>query len=282
MKIKKVLNNNAVISVNEKNQDIIITGLGIAFQKKSGEFIDSDKVERIFKVEDGESSNRIQRLVDTIPIECFNVSEKILEQAKNSLGTELNESVIFTLADHISFALERLKNGIDITNPLVWEVKQYYLDEYKAGQYSLDIIEESFGVRLPEDEAASIALHLVNARVDKSITEVVKIIKILQDSLNIVKYHYLIDFDEEVLAYQRMVTHLKFFAQRIVVGQNLAEDGDELYNMVKVQYPEAFKCASKIKEYAKDSYGFNVSNSELTFLTVHIERVVNSSKNKTE
>ncbi len=278
MKIKKVLNNNAIISVNEKGQDVVITGSGIAFQKKSGEEVDQSRIERVFKVEDNESSNRIQRLVDTIPITCFEVSEEILSYAQLTLGTKLNESAIFTLADHIGFAFERIKMGIELTNPLSWEVKRYYLEEYKVGQEALDIIEKKFGSRLPEDEAASIALHLVNARVDKSITEVVQIIKILQDSLNIVKYHYKIDFDDEILSYQRMVTHLKFFAQRIVIGQNLEDDGDELFNMIKVQYPEAYKCACKIKDYAKESYGFNVSNSELTFLTVHIERVVNSSK----
>ncbi len=280
MKIKKILNNNAVISVNEKNQDVVVTGSGIAFQKKSGDIIEKRKIEKIFIVENNESSTRIQKLVDTIPIEYINISEDIYTFSSNFLSTELNESIIFTLADHIHFAVERLQSGIDISNPLSWEVKRYYAEEYKAGQHSLDLIEKKLSIRLPEDEAASLALHMVNARVDKSITEVVKIIKILQDSLNIVKYHFKMDLDDELLSYQRMVTHLKFFAQRIVIGQNLADDSDELFEMIKGQYPESFKCACKIKDYAKDSYGFKVSNSELTFLTVHIERVTNSVKNK--
>ncbi len=280
MKIKKILNNNAVVSVNEKNQDVVVTGSGIAFQKKIGDIIPKNKIEKVFVVENNESSTRIQKLVDTIPIEYINITEDIYTFSSNFLSTKLNESVVFTLADHINFAIERMKSDINISNPLSWEVKRYYAEEFKAGQHSLDIIENKLGVRLPEDEAASIALHLVNARVDKSITEVVQIIKILQDSLNIVKYHFRIDFDDELLSYQRMVTHLKFFAQRIVIGENLVEDGEELFKMIKEQYPESFKCACKIKDYAKDSYGFNVSNSELTFLTVHIERVTTNTKNK--
>ncbi len=280
MKIKKILNNNAVVSVNEKNQDVVVTGSGIAFQKKSGDIIEKHKIEKVFVVENNESSTRIQKLVDTIPIEYINITEDIYTFSCNFLSTKLNESVVFTLADHINFAIERMRMDINITNPLIWEVKRYYTEEYKAGQHALDIIEKKLNIRLPEDEAASIALHLVNARVDKSISEVVQIIKILQDSLNIVKYHFRIDFDDELLSYQRMVTHLKFFAQRIVIGENLADDGDELFNMIKEQYPESFKCACKIKDYAKDSYGFNVSNSELTFLTVHIERVTTNTKNK--
>ncbi len=280
MKIKKILNNNAVIGINENEQDVVVTGLGIGFQKKSGDIVEKSRIEKVFVVENNESSTRIQRLVETIPIEYINISEDIFTFSSNFLSTVLNESFIFTLADHINFAIERLNKDIYLTNPISWEVKRYYTEEYKAGQHALDIIDKKLGIRLPEDEAASIALHIVNSRVDKSITEVVKIIKILQDSLNIVKYHFRIDFDDELLSYQRMVTHLKFFAQRIVIGENLVDDGDELFNMISEQYPEAYKCACKIKNYAKDSYGFNVSNSELTFLTVHIQRVTSTTKNK--
>ncbi len=276
MKILKVLNNNAAITLNENGQEIVVMGSGIAFQKKKDDFIDKEKVERIFSAENKEVSSRVLKMADTISMEYFDVSEEIYRYSQGVLGVEINESVIFTLADHISFAVERLKIGMDITNPLVWEVKRYYIDEYKVGKDALNIIENKFKVKLPDDEAASIALHIVNARVDKSISEVVKIIKILQDLLNIVKYHYKIDFDDEIIAYQRMVTHLKFFAQRIVIGQNLDDDSDQLHDMIKGQYPEAYKCASKIKDYVLDSYKFKVSNSELTFLTVHIERVVNS------
>ncbi len=142
MKIKKVLNNNAAITLNEKGQEVIVTGLGIAFQKKNGDFIDKEKIERVFSSENKEVSNRVVKLADTISVEYFEVSEEIFRYAKNVLCVELNESAIFTMADHISFAFERIKMGIEITNPLVWEVKQYYVDEYEIGKYSLEIIEK--------------------------------------------------------------------------------------------------------------------------------------------
>lgn len=45
---KKILNNNAVISENNQKEEIIITGKGIAFGKKSGDLIDKDKIEKTF------------------------------------------------------------------------------------------------------------------------------------------------------------------------------------------------------------------------------------------
>ena len=50
MKIKKILNNNAIISENDQTEEIIITGKGIAFGKKAGDLIDSRWIFRLLHV----------------------------------------------------------------------------------------------------------------------------------------------------------------------------------------------------------------------------------------
>ena len=35
----------------------------------------------------------------------------------------------------------------------LWDIKQFYADEFAIGLYSLRLIEEKLGVTLPEDEA---------------------------------------------------------------------------------------------------------------------------------
>lgn len=273
MKIKKVLNNNAVIALNSKEKDVVITGLGLAFKKKSGDIIDENKIERVFKIEDKEYS-KVQRAVENISIEYLGIAEDILVLAEDTLNLELNKSAIFVLADHISFAIERFKNCIDLKNPLEWEVKQYYSDEYEIGNEALKIIDDVVGVELPEDEAASIALHLVNAREPSSISDVVQIVNVLQETINIIKYNFLKDFDEDDYSYQRLVNHLKFFAQSVVTKKNIVDEDDLLYDIVKDKYVQAFECAVKICEYAKERYGYDVSNSEMTFLTVHMHKAL--------
>ena len=49
--IKKILNNNAVIALDNKDEEIVVTGLGLAFKMKAGQTIDDKKVERIFRME---------------------------------------------------------------------------------------------------------------------------------------------------------------------------------------------------------------------------------------
>ncbi|PKM65847.1 MAG: transcription antiterminator LicT [Firmicutes bacterium HGW-Firmicutes-2] len=278
MKIKKVLNNNAVIALNDKNEELVVTGLGLAFQKRPGEYLAVEKIERIFTMENKEISRKLRDLISEIPLQYVEVTEEIITYAKEKNGKNLNENIYLTLTDHISFAIERSKQEINMSNPMKWEIRRFYEDEYNIGLAALDIINNRLGVELPKDEAASIAMHLVNAELNEEMPKVVNMIKIIQDALNIIKYHYRVELEEDSLSYQRLVTHLKFFAQRIINCENTDKSEDHLFEIISRQYEEAYLCAQKIKKYAKEKYDFIISKAELTYLIVHIERVIVSHK----
>lgn len=276
--IKKILNNNAVIAAGSDQQEVVITGLGLAFKKKVGDLLDDGKIERIFKMESKEVSQKLHDLISEIPVEYVGISEEIVQLAYVKTQKKLNENIYLTLTDHIHFAVERLEKGYVLTNPLSWEIKRFYSQEYAVGLEALDLIATHIGIRFPDDEAASIAMHLVNAELNEEMPNVVTLLKILQDALNIIKYHYGVEFDETSLYYQRLVTHLKFFAQRIVNKEREHATDDSLYEIVSKQYPEAHHCALKIKKYAFEKHQFEVSKSELTYLIVHIEKVIERKK----
>lgn len=277
MKIKKILNNNAVIAVGYDSEEIVITGLGLAFKKKVGDMLDQQKVERVFRMDSKEVSRKLRDLISEIPVEYVELSEEIILSSNDMLHKKLNENIYLTLTDHIHFAVERVQKGYVISNPMSWEIKRFYMDEYKVGLKALGIIKSRLGVELPLDEAASIAMHIVNAELNEEMPNVVTLIKILQDALNIIKYHYGIELDEDSLYYQRLVTHLKFFAQRIITSQRETTEDEQLFSMISAQYGNAYECASKIKIYALEKHNFEVSKAELTYLIVHIERVIQSS-----
>ncbi len=281
MHIKKILNNNAVIAVNEQKQDVIVTGLGIAFQKKKGDLVADDKIEKVFVADFGENSDRMIKLLSEIPGEYVDVAEEIWKYATKVFNKNISKNTVITLADHLYFASKRLRNGLNISNPLIWEVKQYYIDEYKIATDSLGIIEKKLGIEFPEDEIAGIALHLANTNNDGDIPEVVETLGIVKHAVQIIKDHFDTELEDNEISYQRMLTHLKFFAQRIIKGGIISESDDMLYELVKSKYESAFECALKIADYVKEKYEFDVSRSEKTFLTVHIERVI-SSKNSAE
>lgn len=273
MEIEKVINNNVISVMREDKQELVIIGRGIAFQKKPGDVVDEARIEKIFTLENKDISERLKKLLYEIPMECMEVSEEIIQYAKMNIGKKLNENIYVSLTDHIYFAVDRHKKGMDIKNGLFWETKRIYKDEFRIGKEALNMIEKKLGVTLPEDEAAFIALHIVNAQLNEELPTLINITKIMQEILNIVKYHFQIEFDEESLHYYRFVSHLKFFAQRLFHGTGMSSDDDFLYDVVKSKYVASYNCTEKIKNYIEAEHHYQLTNEEMLYLTIHIERV---------
>jgi beta-glucoside operon transcriptional antiterminator len=277
VKIERILNNNAVISTKEQ-QEVIIIGRGIAFNKRVGDYITEQLIDKIFTLENEDIMKKFKTLIADMPIEYMEISEKIIAYAKMKLGKKLNDSIYIHLTDHIHFAIKRYKNNLPIKNGLLWETRQLYKDEYEIGLEALNMICEQFGVILPEDEAGFLALHIVNAELNEEMPVVKDMTKVMQEVLTIVRYHLKIEFNENSLPYYRFITHLKFFAQRLVKGNHYNSTADEdLYNVIKMKYPEAHKCSQKIKKFIENSYTYQLTDEEMIYLTIHIERVVKNN-----
>lgn len=275
MKIAKVYNNNVISAFNEKNEELVVMGRGLAFQKKPGDSIDEDKIEKIFALKNNDMSEKFKTLLYEVPIEYMEVTEDIIKIAKSRLGRNLNDSIYISLTDHIHFAVERNEKGYDIKNALLWEIKRFYKQEFIIGMEALKIIQEKLGVLLPEDEASFIAMHIVNAELNQEMPNVANITKVMQDILNIVKYHFKMDFDEESLNYFRFITHLKFFAQRLYSKTYIEDDDPFLFETVREKHKAAFECTEKINEYIENQFDYSLTNNEKLYLIIHIQRVVN-------
>jgi beta-glucoside operon transcriptional antiterminator len=275
MKIAKVINNNVISVLDENKKELVIMGRGIAFQKRPGDVVEEEKIEKIFKLDNKDVSEKFKTLLYDIPLEYMAVTEEIISHAKVTLGKNLNDSIYVSLTDHIVFAIERSQKGLLITNQLLWEIKRIYKDEYTIGLEAIKRIKDKLGITLPEDEAGFIAMHIVNAELNEEMPNVVNITKLIQDVLNIVKYHFKIDIDEDSLNYFRFLTHLKFFAQRLFSGTSLGSKDDFLYEMMKEKYKDAIASVSKIRDYIQKEYGQELTKDEMAYLAIHIERVVN-------
>ncbi|MBN3098350.1 transcriptional antiterminator BglG [Pectobacterium brasiliense] len=282
MKIAKILNNNVVTVIDENNNESVVMGRGLGFKKHSGDLLDETLIERVFVMKSGELTSRLQELLSEIPMDVITTADKIILLAKERLPGKLQNSVYISLTDHCHFAIERHKQGVDIRNVLLWEIKRLYPKEFAVGLEALDIIEQRLAVRLPEDEAGFIALHLVNAQLDSEMPEVLQITKIMQEILNIVKYQLSLDYNEQALSYHRFVTHLKFFAQRLIGKSTVFSDDESLHDVVKERYQLSYRCAEKIQVHIVQKYQYTLTKEELMFLTIHIERVRTEGQDKIE
>lgn len=272
--ISKVINNNVVSAYDDEQHELVIMGRGIAFQKKSGDLIDEERIEKVFSIQNKDISEKFKTLLYDIPIEYMQVCEAIIDHARTTLNKNLNDSIYVTLTDHITFAIERHQKGMDIKNALLWEIKRLYKDEFMCGVEALRIIQDKLDIHLPEDEAGFIAMHIVNAELNEEMPNVIQITKLIQDILNIVKYHFQIDLDEESLNYFRFVTHLKFFGQRLFNETQMENQNEFLYEVVKEKNTAAFQCAEKINDYVQKEHNRSLIEDEMLYLTLHIDRVI--------
>ena len=277
MRIKKIINNNILCAVDDKGNELIVTGRGIGFQRHRGETIDTALIERTYRMEEKTGQRKLRELVEKIPIEHLSLTEGLIMHITSQIPQKLNESLLITMADHISFAILRKAQGVEFSNPLKGSIMCYYPTEYHLGQYCLGVIREHLGVTLHEDEAAFLALHIVNAELNTNMSEMYDITKLIEGTISVVEYFYKKEFDRESLDFNRFVVHLRYFAQRLFQGKMMEDaqgERDEVFRqLIMKNCKEHYKCAQCVADYIKNTYQKNLSDEELTYLTIHLKRI---------
>ncbi len=280
MQVERVINNNVISAFDPKGKEVIIMGKGIGFQAKPGKEINQSMIEKVFYLESQTAVDKFKELIENLPLEHIQVSNEIITYADKILNQKLNPNIYITLTDHISFAIERFQKDMIFDNPLLWDVQRMYRQEYLIGEYAIALIEKRLGIRLPVDEAASIALHVVNAEYNTVMSQTMSITKLLPKVLQIVKEDFGIILEEGSLQFERLVSHLRVMIQRILSRDQLDNIDMEFCEMVKKLYPAEFSCSEKIADYLKESFQEIIVAEELAMLTVHIRRVVLGSRAK--
>ena len=271
--IEKVINNNIISAYEKSGAEVIVMGRGIGFKKKQGEMVPADQISKIFRIKSRTLAEQFKELLANMPLERVRISDEIISHAKDHLKLKLNQSIYVTLTDHINFAIERVSQGIEPQNALLWEIKRFYPQEFQLGIYALELIQDRLDILLPEDEAGFIALHFVNAEYGTDIRDAVKFPDQMQAIVDIVEHDLGILLDESSLHYERFVTHIKFLIQRIYRKELLSSEDRELSLMMQRKYPREYQCSVKVAEYIMQATGSRLSEEEIMYLSVHIRRV---------
>ncbi|WP_144491660.1 BglG family transcription antiterminator LicT [Bacillus sp. WP8] len=275
MEIIKVLNTSVVLAKRDDGKEIIVMGKAIGFKNKPGSLIQESDIQKIYVLEDQSTSNDLAELMRETPEEFLIMTDEIISYAKRRLSTHLNEHLYISLTDHLFMATKRFKENLTIQNRLLWEVKKFYPEEFSIGLHALELIEKQLGIQLPEEEAANIAFHLVNAQQTKdNLNQIVMMTNMVKDILNIIKMHYKIDIPTDTINYSRFLTHLQFFVQRLLENKMLETDDHDLIDQIMRKYPEEVKCVEKIEKYIKTNVDYTIFSDEKMYLIIHVNRVV--------
>ena len=272
LKILKVFNNNSVAAISDELGDIILTGSGIGFQKRIGDEVDESRIEKTYFFKD-DQQKRFEQSIETVPAIYFEITNKIVNQANKELDTDFSGEIFLAISDHISFAVKRKKEEIYLPNVVLSETKVLYNKEYKVGLWALDYIEEKTGIRLDDDEAGYIALHLVNFSLDNKANNATKIVTLTKEVLNVIKLSMKVDLEEDSLGYARISTHLKYLAERIFRDEidELQDTTADIREMLKEDLRLSL-CINRIVKLIRDRYDYELSPDEQTYLCIHIKK----------
>lgn len=280
--VKKVLNTSVVL-VEKEGQEMIALGKGIGYDKKIGDVISDSSVDKIFLPIEEKKSSQFAELVAEIPMKFFEITKEVVSIAEGALDYKLNTSIYLTLSDHLHFAVERSEKGLNSSNRLYWEIKNYYPKEFHIGEIALEQMKANYQIELPNEEASNIAFHLINAHSgNHEDQDGLKKAKLVGTIVNMVRYSLGQEIDTNSVHYSRFITHVRFFVDRFFSNALLQEKEDELYRQMWSLYPVAMESATKVKKYVDQTYHTRIPENEIVYLGVHINRLMNHSAINTD
>lgn len=273
-----VLNHNVILVQKEpKGTQFILIGKGLGFSKKVGMKIALDKsqIEKSFLVYDTQGKIEYLNLIEQFDDKLIGVCSEITVLAEKKMG-KLNESLLIVLTDHISFAIERIKRGMAIQNPFVYEIKNLYPDEFEIGLAAKTMIRKQIHVEINDDEVAFIALHLNAAKQNEEVSESLNKTRVVKMMISALEESLEVKFERD-LTYIRLINHFRASMDR--VEKNIIAE-NPLLPAVKEYFSESYALAQKVGEIVQQELDLTLPEGELGYLAIHIDRISRTLKNK--
>lgn len=257
MVIKKVLNNNTLL-VEFNNNEFVIIGKGIGFNKINGDIVDEKLIEKKFATYN-------------IPLKFYEISKDIIQTAENRLNISFNPIIYFSLTDHIYSAINRYYENIVLKNSLLNEIKIMYKEEFNHSLDSIKYIYNELGILLPEDEAGFITMHFINASLNKE--KNLLILNSVYDLLDIIEKFVTINKSKEN-NYFRLITHLKYFVIQKIDNIIGSDENQDIYELIEFKYSYLIEIIIEIEKYIHKKFNQKISKSEAVLIMLYIKSTI--------
>lgn len=240
MKIIRQINNNAALALDGNGKELVVLGRGVGFPKMPYELTDLSRIERTFYDVNPKYFGMAADLPRPLVLACAEITER----AEIELDCALNPNLPFTLADHLNFAAERLRKGIEISTPLAYDVRHLYPKETELAKQARELLAREAGLKLPDSEVVNIALHLINAEAEAGdMHSMMMTLKALSDVDGIVEKQLAITLNKESFSYSRFSMHLRYLIQRLASGRQVEERISGMLAQMRREYPRVYQCA---------------------------------------
>lgn len=270
-RITKILNHNSFMGIESKNdQECLIMGKGVAFGKKVGQTVSVTGDARVYSLKELTDRGEAKEIIKSVSPLCLELANEVLNQAEEEFG-KVDRSILFTMADHLDFAVRRIQNGEQISNPLTDDIRIMFYKEYKVAGCIRDLLKEKPGIRIDEHEIGYIALHVHAAIVDENVSQAMEIARTVRECICMVEEETGKSIDIMSLGYNRLMNHVRYMVARAIHGEKLKMS---LNDYMSVKFPGPYMTAEKICRKMEKSLKLPIPDIEIGYLAMHLERMM--------
>lgn len=270
-RITKILNHNSFMGIESKNdQECLIMGKGVAFGKKVGQTVSVTGDARVYSLKELTDRGEAKEIIKSVSPLCLELANEVLDQAEEEFG-KVDRSILFTMADHLDFAVRRIQNGEQISNPLTDDIRIMFYKEYKVAGCIRDLLKEKLGIRIDEHEIGYIALHVHAAIVDENVSQAMGIARTVRECICMVEEETGKSIDVMSLSYNRLMNHVRYMVARAIHGEKLKMS---LNDYMSVKFPGPYMTAEKICRKMEKSLKLPIPDIEIGYLAMHLERMM--------
>lgn len=271
-RVEKVLNHNALLAVQADNKECLIIGKGIGFGKKVTEHFDVGQEDTVYRLQEDTGRGNAGSIVRSIAPECLEVANEILNLAQQKFG-KVDRTILFPMADHLEFAVQRARKKEQISNPLTEDIRVLFYMEYDVASNIRPILQEKMGVTISDDEIGYVALHIHSAIEDEQVSQAMQMAKAVRECVSFVEEEIGRPLDVVSLSYNRLMNHIRYMVARALKGETIQVN---LNDYVSLTFPESYQMAQSVCDQVSISLKHTLGEEEVGYLAMHIERVLHA------
>ncbi|ETP73055.1 transcriptional antiterminator [Lachnospiraceae bacterium JC7] len=272
-RVRKVLNHNAILALdNDELKTYLILHKGIGFGAKISEWVDIPEDASVYSLERSTERGNAMNIINEVDPVCLEISDAVLDEAEKVFGI-VDRNIVFPMADHLAFAIQRIKRDETIRNPLKDDIRLLFHMEYQVAQTVVDILRQKTGLTINEDEVGFIALHVHSAIVNENVARSLQTAQIVRNCISYIEEKTGQKIEVTSLGYNRMMNHIRYMVTRIETGEPLKMN---LNDYMAVKYPDVFRLAEDICNQMSRLLRKDYQDAEIGYLAMHIARVIDA------
>ena len=116
-------------------------GKGVAFGKKVGQTVSAATEAKAYSLKEMTERGDAKDIIKSVSPLCLELANEVLSRAEKEFE-KVDRTILFTMADHLDFAIRRVQNGEQISNPLTDDIRVMFYKEYKVASCIRELLKE--------------------------------------------------------------------------------------------------------------------------------------------